>query len=325
MASAETASELRATGVDSQSPLRAGSGAAERAEDGVGKVRPEVLTAAVAGVVAVFWPTFHALWQVWEIDPNYSHGFMVPLASLVIGVVAWRRHSAVLQGAVSRADVGLGCGAIAAGIGTHYVAWLAGILLLDVAALVLTLRGAILVLEGRAANRVLGFSTLFLIFMAPLPMAWYQSMAIAMQNLVSAVSAFVLEGMGAAVYREGYFIHLTGYTMEVGQACSGLRQLTAVLALSLAIGYMHGRGAWYCAALGLLSIPIAVAANCVRVILTGVIMMLFGAEWADGVFHTLEGLAIVGVAALMVLGAAWGLGALVDLAGRRRVPPAPVA
>ena len=59
-------------------------------------------------------------------------------------------------------------------------------------------------------------------------------------------------------HRVGYFIHLPNYTMEVGAACSGLRQLSAILALSLAIGHFSNRQRSYKVALALLSLPIAV-------------------------------------------------------------------
>src|SRR5690606_19449647 len=97
------------------------------------------------------------------------------------------------------------------------------------------------------------------------------------------------------------FIHLPGYDMEVGAACSGLRQLAAIIALSLAVGQMSGRSRTYKWILGLLSVPIAVVASIIRVTLTGFILLWFGRKWAEGVYHTLEGLAIVGVAAALIL------------------------
>jgi exosortase len=141
--------------------------------------------------------------------------------------------------------------------------------------------------------------------MAPIPTAWYEPLAIRMQQITSATSALLLEVCQVPVFREGYFIHLPGYDMEVGAACSGLRQLAAMFALGLCIGHVAGRGRGYTVALGLLSLPIAVAANCFRVVLTGFILMWFGREAADGVFHELEGLAVVGVAAAMMLATAW--------------------
>jgi exosortase len=170
---------------------------------------------------------------------------------------------------------------------------------------VLVLLGLIAAAGGREGMRGNAFAAAFLIFAAPLPAAVYQPAAILMQQLVSGVSQELLQLGGIAVYREGYLLHVRGLTMEVGEACSGLRQLTAILALAVAIGYFSGRGGWYTAVLGLLSIPVAVVANCLRVTMTGYTMLWFGKEFGEGLYHTLEGLVMVAVAAAMVAGVAW--------------------
>ncbi len=292
-----------------------------------GKARPlcgrDLVLAAPAAIAGVLYAgTAVRLAEVWETDPTYSHGYVVPVISLAFAVLAWKRYGSPVRSEVSRGAFWAGTLEVGLGLVLHAVAWFANFLLLDVLSLVFVVRGTLMALGGREANRGFGFAALFLIFMAPLPNAWYQPLAIAMQQLVSAISTQFLELCGAAVYREGYRIHLPGYTMEVGEACSGLRQLMAVFALSVAIGYFSGRKALYRWTLALLSFPIAIAANCLRVMLTGVIMMLFGAKWAEGVFHTLEGLVIVGLAAVLVVAAAAGLARLDDHYSRRAGPRA---
>jgi exosortase len=267
--------------------------------------------AFIALVGAIYWPTFVELARVWNVDPDYSHGFVVPFASLVFGYVAWQRYGG-LRTDISRSAIWLGAIEIFLGLAMHLAAWIWRFLLLDVLSLILVFRGVLLVLGGRDAQQKFGFAVLFLIFMAPLPTPWYQPIASTMQQGVSALSAQLLELCGAVVYREGYFLHVRGYTMSVGQECSGLRQLGAILALALAIGYLSGRGRAYCWTLALASIPIAIVANCIRIVLTGVILMLFGQKWGEGVFHALEGLAVVGVAAAMIVCLAWGLAAWSD-------------
>ena len=260
-------------------------------------------------LVAVFYrATAVELVRIWEIDPNYSHGFVVPVVCLLLGFLAWKGYGPLVRREVGWGASLVGTIEVAAGLALHVIAWLLGNLLLDVVSLIFVLRGLLLMLGGREVYRRFGFSVLFLIFMAPLPIAWYQPIAILMQQIVSAVSTQVLELCGAAVYREGYFIHLPGYTMEVGEACSGLRQLTAVVALAVVVGHLSGRSRVYRWTLAVAAFPIAIAANCFRVLLTGVILMLFGAKWAEGVFHTLEGLVVVGLAAVFLMAVAAGLG-----------------
>jgi exosortase len=268
---------------------------------------------AAAGLLGILYGrSFAELVASWNRDPNYSHGFLVPLLSLGFAAMAWSRIGAPLRRSVSAKSTGLGLAEIVLGLACHAAAQFLGHLFLDVVGLICVLRGTLLVLGGNDVNKAYGFAALFLVFMAPLPMAWYQPIAILMQGWVSGISAQVLDVCGAAVYREGYLIHLPDYTMEVGQACSGLRQLTAVLALSVALGHLSGRSAAYKWTLALLALPIALAANCFRVVLTGVILMWFGPRWAEGAFHTLEGLVVVALAALFMLLTASALAHLED-------------
>jgi exosortase len=256
-------------------------------------------------VVLIFWDTLAQLRAVWDLDPSYSHGYLVPLASLGFAWLAWKRSRPDLSEALSRRGMIAGSLEIVLGLALHAAGWLLSTLLLDVLALICVIRGLLLLVGGPSVNQRFGFAALFLIFMAPLPPPVYQALALWMQHFVSVISAACLEIMGIAAYRQGYMIYLSDYTMEVGEACSGLRQLTAVLALGVAIGELYQNSRPTRWLLALIALPVAVGANCLRVTLSGVIMVLFGAKWAEGVFHTLEGLATILLAA----------GALLAIAG----------
>lgn len=264
--------------------------------------RGAALPLAVLGAcVAIYWPTLSRLPAVWETDPNYSHGYIIPFASLWFAWLAWRKHGLPVAERVDLSDAPAGIVRMLIGFALHAGCLFADLPFFDVLSLILVLTGALGVLGGRPAQKAYGFSVLFLIFIAPLPLAWYNWLALTMQTWASAAAAFLLQAGGVPVFREGCHIFIPGYSMEVGAACSGLRQLTAIIALSLAVGHLSGRRAAYKWLLGLSSIPIAVAANCIRVTLTGYIMLWFGRKWAEDIYHVLEGLAIVGVAAVLLL------------------------
>jgi exosortase len=255
----------------------------------------------------IFWPSLSQLPHIWDVDPNYSHGFVVPAAFLLFALRQWKRVGPPVAANVSAADVTAGMIRIVAGLAIHFACHLQNILFFDVVGMILLLTGLTIVVAGKRRYRAYAFPLWFLIFMVPLPMVWYQTLAIGMQHIASAVSTAVFTLCGIPAYREGCYVSIPGYQMEVGAACSGLRQLAAIVALSLAVGHLSHRTAYFKWALGLLAVPIAIAANCIRVTLTGFILMGFGREWAEGVYHTLEGLAIVGVAALLILLTAWWL------------------
>jgi len=272
--------------------------------------------AVAAGIVAaIYGALLGELVHYWEVDPNYSHGFLVPLASLALAARSWRAGARPIRAQVPGPESTLGICLVAGGLLLHFWSAFVGIPLWNVVSLIFVIRGLLMLAGGREATGGFGFAAWFLIFTAPLPAAWYQPLAIFMQDVVSGVSNWFLSCIGIPIYREGYFLHLPGYTMEVGQACSGLRQLTAILALAMAMAYLSGRGLLVRFALVISSVPVAIAANCLRVIVSGLILIGFGRKWAAGTFHTLEGLAIVAVAVAMMLGVAWVLGRLDDATG----------
>jgi len=264
----------------------------------------------LAPLLALYVSTFAALDRIWRIDPNYSHGWLVVAASLFFAWRAWRRSGPPWQSGVRTGELVLGWGLLAIGLGLHFLALFLGMLLLDVAALVVILRAALLMLGGSRAVQAYGFACLFLIFMAPLPIAWYQPLANFMQRVAMSISASTVTALGVPVFAEGYLFRVPGYSVEMAEACSGLRQLTAFLALAVAVGHLTGRSFWFKAALAALSGLVALAANCVRVGVTVLIVVLAGPSWAEGAFHAVEGLVVVGLGLLMLVAAAWGLSCL---------------
>jgi exosortase len=273
-------------------------------------------------VAALYAPTAGELWRAWDVDPNYSHGPIVVVFSILLAAHLSRRRGEARStfpvsdaaATVSRSDVLRGYARFALGFALHTVAIFVGSLLLDVVGLVFLLLGMLVVLGGADIRRAYGFPVLFLLFAAPLPVGWYQPGAIALQQVVSATSGHLLNMAGIATYREGYFLHLSEMSLEVGEACSGIRQLTAVVALAAAMGFLSGRGRWFRILLILSAIPIAVASNCLRVMITGILSHAFGRSWAEGFFHEAEGMVLVLFSALLMY-------ALATLAGGRATPP----
>lgn len=275
-------------------------------------------------LLLIFARTIFDLIKVWDEDPNYSHGFVVPFFALGLSWIAWQRTGVFpVGGEVTRSNLVWGCVEIAIGFALHLFATFLGKigLFLDVAALIFMLRGVVLALGGSAASAAYGFPLLFLIFMAPIPAQVYEPIALKMQAIASIVAAGLLEFVGVPVLREGYVIEIPGHKMEIIGACSGMRSLTAILALSMAIGYLSGRSMGYRWVLGILSAPVAIGINCLRVFLTGMIMLWFGSQWATGDAHDREGEIMVGIAALLLVGVAWVLAKLEDVYFRPPAPP----
>lgn len=202
----------------------------------------------------------------------------------------------------------------------HLVAALTTAVSVDGAGLVLLTVGLLWCWAGRIGARSFGPAILFLIFMVPLPFAWQQPVGEFLQHFVSATSEAALGLCGLVVHREGYMLHLPGHVLEVAQGCSGIRQITVFLGISVFLGLVGGSRI-HTATMLAFSIPIAVLANTLRITMTGLITWYLGPEWAVGMLHDLEGLITV----LLGLAMLWWLSKLVTslLAGSQASPKPP--
>jgi exosortase len=262
-----------------------------------------------AAIALLYLPTLLRLYPIWNEDPDYSHGFLVLPASLGFAYICAQRLQARAWSFDSTTGTAvMACVEIVIGLFLHVVGYLFDVSVVDVLSLVCVVRGSLLLVAGPQVNAAFAFPAMFLLFMAPLPPVVHQGLAIFMQQTVAAVSTFTLDVFNVPVYRTGYIMHLPqGYVMEVGEACSGLRSMIAIVALSVALGFLMNGPRWYRWTLALLALPVAGLTNCLRVVLTGVILMNLGKPWADGIFHTLEGMVIVMLAAAIQLAISYGL------------------
>jgi len=258
-----------------------------------------------AGLAGVWWQQLLRLAEVWDHDANYSHGFVVPIVSLGFAWMAWQSVGPPLARRVGRGPV-IGGGYLAiGGFLLHVASWYFDWLLADVVSLIVVLLGLLLMLGGSKALKGYAFATCFLIFMAPWPNVVYTPLAVWMQQLVSGASTWMVQALGLPAYREGFVIHVADHQLEVAQACSGLTALTAVLALSFAIGHVVRRGWWFTSILVVLAWPIAFASNCLRVIVMALVTYYWGPEWISGHWHDIQGLTTIALSAAMMLLAAW--------------------
>jgi exosortase len=227
----------------------------------------------LALLAALFAGRFFELYLVWRADDNYSHGFLVPLVSAYL---AWEIYQR--QGLTGKGSLPGGLFLIALGVLAHLASVVVWWPLLDFLALTSILFGTAVLVGGRAWARGFAFPILFLFFMFPLPTAFIDQVAVWLQGVVTPAAAFVLR-MFVPVYRQGNFLYLPGTPLEVGEACSGLRQAIAFPALGLLVAYVTPRGLGFRAALVLSTLPVAVAANLLRILLMAFIVLHFGYGW----------------------------------------------
>ena len=248
--------------------------------------RTKVVTACIAGAgfLALFGPVLSRLVQDWIYDDNYSHGFViVPFAMFF----AWERRRRALE--LPARPSALGLAIVLGGLALLVVGRLGAELFLTRIAPLVVMAGAIVFLRGWATLGAYAFPLAFLLLMIPIPSIVFNQIAFPLQLLASRTGEAGLALLGIPVLREGNLIILAHTTLEVAEACSGIRSLVSLLTLGILYGYfMDGRTTFRWIIAGS-TVPIAIAANGIRVAGTGIAAHYLGDSAAQGFLHTFSG------------------------------------
>lgn len=249
-----------------------------------------LLGAAYARVAA-------SLWETWSTNDNYSHGPLVPLASLALVWLRWPRLR-VLE--VRPATAGLwllaaGCLMLVLGVRMDVFA-------LQGWSLLVVLSGLTLAFFGVPILRMLAFPILYLAFMLTFPPVVMNTLSFALKSLATAGSAGLAQLLGVAMRRDGMQIYFASGELSIENPCSGLRSLIALLATGTLFAYFQRGGLWRRAVVMLAAIPIALAGNMARLVLLFIASDRKGVDWATGRFHDVTGYVMYAVAlGLLVL------------------------
>ncbi len=260
------------------------------------KLKPALAVALLAAAFAILYrDVVPKLVHDWWTDDNYSHGFLIaPLALYFV----WERRDRLAAARFSPSFVGLLV--ILASIGVLAGGLLGAELFLTRISMLGLIAGAVLFILGWQHLRMLALPLCFLVLMIPIPAIIFNQIAFPLQLLASRFGEVVLLALGIPVLREGNVINLASTSLEVADACSGIRSLVSLFTLAILYGYFLDTRAWVRVVLALASVPIAILANGIRVAGTGVAAHYFGMPAAEGFFHTFSGW-LVFLAALVML------------------------
>lgn len=246
-------------------------------------------------LIVCYAPILTALVRVWEGDADMGHGFFVPL---IAGYIAWQKRERVAELVPAPNWWGL---AIMVWAGFQlYIATLGAELFLTRTSLVFSIIGAVLLLGGTEYLRIFSFPLFLLFFMVPIPAVIYNQLTFPLQILASKAAETTIDWLQIPVIREGNVLILPQQTLNVVEACSGIRSLLTLTFLSLVYGYFFEKRAWVRVVLFLSTIPIAIVANAGRVAFTGVISQ-FKPDLAEGWFHEAQGWVIFMIALAILI------------------------
>ena len=239
-------------------------------------------------------PILYRMAEQWATDENMSHGFFVPV---VAGFIAWQRRDELL--AAVREPNGWGLFLVVFAALEALAATLGAELFTARLAFVIALVGVLLYLGGTKWLRILAFPLLLLLFMIPIPAIIYAVLTLKLQMLASKLGEVLITAMGIPVLRAGNTLQLPSQTLDIAEACSGIRSLMSLAFLSLLYAYFMDKRVWMRWALLAATIPIAIGANGVRVAVTGLLSEI-NTKFAEGAYHETEGY-IVFIVAMVAL------------------------
>ena len=242
------------------------------------------MLAAAAAAALLFAPVAAGLARQWYDDPASSHGLILIIAA---AVVLWRRWGALR--ALPQAPANTGLAALAFALLIFVAGSLAGELFVLRIAMVAAVGALVLSLYGARHLRTLAAPLGLLLLSIPLPAVIVTTLTLPLQLLASQIAAASLTTVGIDVARTGNILTLSNVSLEVADACSGLRSivsLVAMVAVFKALGHVRTSHALL---LVLATVPIAIVGNGLRVTGTGVLARLFGAGAARGFVHDLTG------------------------------------
>jgi len=265
---------------------------------GSGLKAKHVLATAVilAGIALVFRQVFVRLVDAWIVDGNYSHGFLIlPIAAYLV----WERRDQLMTAPINPSWLGLGL------IGGGLLVLMAGLwgseLFLSRIALLPVTAGIVLFLFGWRHLKILLFPIAFLFLMIPIPAIIFNQIAFPLQLLASKFGEWAIALVGIPVLREGNVLVLANTSLEVAEACSGIRSLVSLITLGIVYGYFTDPRTWVRVLIVISAIPVAIIANGARVAGTGMAAHWIGPEAAEGFLHEFSGWIVFIFAFVMIL------------------------
>ncbi|MBI4443385.1 MAG: exosortase [Acidobacteria bacterium] len=250
---------------------------------GHGKRYYKALTILV-GLSILYWQALRELSWDWWNNPDYSHGLVLPFVAVYL---IWRRKEEWSRQPVAPSNFGLLV--MLGGLSLLFLGELGAEFFLTRVSLLVLLCGLVLFFLGWNHFRLAAFPIALLLLAIPLPAVIFYQITFPLQLLASHLGAFLLETSRVPVLREGNLIVLPNVTLEVVEACSGIRSLFSLLTLTVLYGYFFESRLWMRMLLIVLTVPLALFCNGLRITGTGLLTQYVDPASAESFFHGFSG------------------------------------
>lgn len=250
----------------------------------------------------------------WQLD-DYSHGFLVPF---ICGYIIWVNRER-LRGLSFSPAYAVGTVLIILSVLLHLAGTIGAEDYLPRFSFPLMLSGLTLFFAGWRWLRVLALPIWFFLLAIPIPTVVFNQITFPLQLIASDYATWVIHKFGIPAVRMGNQIELANMTLQVVEACSGIRSLMTLATLGVTWAYFGEKIWWRRAIIVLSVVPIAILANAARVAGTGILAYHYGPQAAEGFMHTFSGWLIFVVALLLLLGVSSFLNVISKLARKKSI------
>lgn len=237
-------------------------------------------------------PDFYAL----LLDSNNSHGLFVPFISVYL---IYQQRDTIQGVSIEHSTMGLVLLLIS--IFLYFLGIVGGIEVLPRVSLVLTIIGILYYNLGRNLISKIYFPLLFLFFMIPVPVSLVSFISLPLKMIATKLSASILTAVGIPVLREGNMLYFVNASLEVAEACSGIRSLISYLMLGILFAYTMDLSFAKKVILVALTVPMAFFANLLRVTGTGFLAHFYGNKVAQGFLHEFSGMVTFALGLIMIV------------------------
>jgi len=235
--------------------------------------------------ILIYHPVMLGLFQAWQKNHYYNHGFLIPLIS---GYLVYRNREK-LKGMSCKPSL-YGIPVIVLGLLIFFLdKYFLNVLFLSSMGMLVFIMGGLLLVLGKEHLRALLFPILFLLFMIPIPELLFDLVIGPLQLTASMIGKIILRCFGIPVLRDGIYLHLASFSVQVDKSCSSMHSLIALSALSFVVAYLTMDSLGERILIVASSIPLAIIANGFRLVLIIMLALWKGEMIFKSFFHPLSG------------------------------------
>ncbi len=254
-------------------------------------------------MILTYYHTFIWMEDRWRSASSYySHGYLVPFITVFL---IWRRRSCFQETTFSSSTLGIVL--FSTGALIQIASAFMRIYFTSGFSFILVLLGIVFFLFGKDVGKKLLFPILFLTAMIPMPLAAIAALSLKMKLFAAGSAMSIINLAGVPAVQEGSKIFFSDCSIVVADICSGLKSLIALISFGALFAYMSSLLNYTKPILFIASIPAALMANIIRILIICMVANTWGSEIATGLVHDITGILIFVIAFILLFALGSGL------------------